>query len=45
MRQRNHRLPLTEIIGPGVVAGASDNDPTTVGAVTVVGAETGYRLS
>jgi Mn2+/Fe2+ NRAMP family transporter len=45
MRQRNHRLPLTKIIGPGVVAGASDNDPTTVGAVTVVGAQTGYRLS
>jgi len=28
-----------------MVAGASDNDPTTVGALTVVGTETGYRLS
>jgi Mn2+/Fe2+ NRAMP family transporter len=33
------------VVGPGVVAGASDNDPTTVGAVTVIGATTGYQLS
>jgi len=31
-------------IGPGLVAAASDNDPTTVGTVVAVGAATGYRL-
>jgi Mn2+/Fe2+ NRAMP family transporter len=32
-------------IGPEMIAGASDNDPTNVGAATVVGAQTGYQLS
>ncbi len=32
-------------IGPEVIAGASDNDPTNVGTAAVVGAQTGYRLS
>jgi Mn2+/Fe2+ NRAMP family transporter len=36
---------FARLVGPGVVAGASDNDPTTVGAVSVVGATTGYTLS
>ena len=39
------RSRFTRLVGSGVVAGVSDNDPTTVGAVTVVGAQTGYRLS
>ncbi len=32
-------------LGPGLVSGASDNDPTTVGAIAVVGAATGYGLA
>jgi len=32
-------------LGPGVVAGASDNDPTTVGTLAVVGAQTGFSLA
>jgi Mn2+/Fe2+ NRAMP family transporter len=31
-------------IGPGLVAGASDNDPTTVATVAVVGSTTAYAL-
>ncbi|HTT55393.1 MAG TPA: hypothetical protein VMH35_28725 [Streptosporangiaceae bacterium] len=32
-------------IGPEIVAGASDNDPTNVGTAAVVGAQSMYRLS
>jgi len=32
-------------LGPGLVAGASDTDPTTVGAVAVVGATTVFGLA
>lgn len=32
------------MLGPGVVAGASDNDPTTVGTVALVGSTTVYAL-
>jgi Mn2+/Fe2+ NRAMP family transporter len=31
-------------LGPGIVSGASDNDPTTVGTVAVVGSTTAYAL-
>ncbi|HEY6486250.1 MAG TPA: divalent metal cation transporter [Candidatus Cybelea sp.] len=31
--------------GPGLVSGASANDPTTVGSIAVVGAATGYGLT
>ncbi|HEY0517388.1 MAG TPA: divalent metal cation transporter [Solirubrobacteraceae bacterium] len=31
-------------LGPGIVAGASDNDPTTVATVAVVGSTTAYAL-
>jgi Mn2+/Fe2+ NRAMP family transporter len=37
-------LPLRSI-GPEMVSGASDNDPTNVGTAAVVGAQTIYRLS
>jgi Mn2+/Fe2+ NRAMP family transporter len=37
-------LPLRSI-GPELVSGASDNDPTNVGTAAVVGAQTIYRLS
>ncbi|MBV9700656.1 MAG: divalent metal cation transporter [Candidatus Eremiobacteraeota bacterium] len=32
-------------LGPGLVSGASANDPTTVGSLAVVGAGTGYGLA
>lgn len=32
-------------LGPGMISGASDNDPTTVATVSVIGATTEYRLS
>src|SRR5205823_7615523 len=35
---------LIKTLGPGVIAGASDNDPTTVGTMAVVGAQTGFGL-
>lgn len=38
-------LRLFARIGPEMVAGASDNDPTNVGTAVVVGAQTGYQLS
>lgn len=41
---RARRLSLRGI-GPEVIAGASDNDPTNVGTAAVVGAQTGYQLS
>jgi Mn2+/Fe2+ NRAMP family transporter len=38
-------LPRTlRVLGPGLVAGASDNDPTTVATVAVVGSTTTYAL-
>jgi Mn2+/Fe2+ NRAMP family transporter len=36
---------LLKILGPGLIAGASDNDPTTVASLSVIGATTGYALS
>ncbi len=36
---------LIRSISPGLVAGASDNDPTTVGTLAVVGATTAFALS
>src|SRR2546421_7938946 len=32
-------------LGPGLVAGASDVDPTTVATMSVVGSTTGFALS
>jgi Mn2+/Fe2+ NRAMP family transporter len=39
------RLGNLRAIGPGLVAGASDTDPTTVGAVAVIGAATVFGLA
>lgn len=40
------RLPgLLRRIGPELVSGASDNDPTNVGTAVAVGAATGYQLA
>jgi Mn2+/Fe2+ NRAMP family transporter len=32
-------------LGPGIISGASDNDPTTVGTLAVVGSQTGFSLA
>ena len=32
-------------LGPGMISGASDNDPTTVATISVIGSTTTYRLS
>jgi Mn2+/Fe2+ NRAMP family transporter len=43
----NRRGPLAFLrdVGPEIVSGASDNDPTNVGTAASVGAQTGYQLS
>lgn len=44
--RRRQRIPgLLRGIGPELVAGASDNDPTNVGTAVAVGAATGYQLA
>lgn len=45
LRQWRSLRALTATIGPEMVSGASDNDPTNVGVAAVVGAQTAYRLS
>jgi Mn2+/Fe2+ NRAMP family transporter len=42
---RNGLLARLRGIGPELISGASDNDPTNVGTAAVAGAQTGYRLS
>lgn len=41
------RKPLTvlKLLGPGIIAGASDNDPTSVASLAVIGSTTIYGLS
>lgn len=36
---------LFHLLGPGLIAGASNIDPTTVATLTLIGATTGYGLS
>jgi Mn2+/Fe2+ NRAMP family transporter len=44
--RRQRRIPgLLRDIGPELVSGASDNDPTNVGTAIAVGAATGYQLA
>jgi Mn2+/Fe2+ NRAMP family transporter len=43
-RMRPHLPSTLRALGPGVVAGASDNDPTTLATVAVVGSATAYAL-
>ena len=44
-RRRSSLRRLLRSIGPELVAGASDNDPTNVGTAAAVGAQTAYQLS
>ena len=44
----NSKKPPTrwwKVLGPGIVSGASDNDPTTVASLAVIGSTTVYGLS
>ncbi len=45
-KQSAHGGPLQVLrsLGPGLIAGASDNDPTTVATLSVVGATTAFGL-
>lgn len=45
LRWRRRVAGLVRSIGPELVSGASDNDPTNVGTAAAVGAATGYQLS
>src|SRR5207248_9446741 len=38
-------LALLQALGPGLIAGASDNDPTTVASLAVIGSTTAYGLA
>jgi Mn2+/Fe2+ NRAMP family transporter len=45
-RNRHERLVrYFKTLGPGMISGASDNDPTTVATMAVIGSTTIYRLS
>jgi Mn2+/Fe2+ NRAMP family transporter len=44
-RSYRRRRRFLRSIGPELVAGASDNDPTNVGTAVTVGARTGYQLA
>jgi NRAMP (natural resistance-associated macrophage protein)-like metal ion transporter len=43
--KRNHRRNLLEKIGPGVITGAADDDPSGIGTHSQVGAQFGYGLA
>lgn len=45
LRRSPRRHGFVRGFGPGLVAGASANDPTTVGSIAVVAAATGYGLA
>jgi NRAMP (natural resistance-associated macrophage protein)-like metal ion transporter len=40
--ERNRLRRVTKLLGPGLIAGASDDDPATIGTCASVGASLGY---
>ena len=44
MRARERLGALAVVIGPGVLAGLSDDDPPGITTYSILGAEHGYRL-
>jgi hypothetical protein len=44
MHSNSKKLPAPwwKVLGPGIVSGASDNDPTTVASLAVIGSTTVY---
>jgi Mn2+/Fe2+ NRAMP family transporter len=45
VRAMRRPLALLPALGPGLIAGASDNDPTTVATLAVIGSSTAYGLA
>ncbi|MDQ2679808.1 MAG: divalent metal cation transporter [Candidatus Eremiobacteraeota bacterium] len=43
-KSRRSLKPWWQVLGPGIVSGASDNDPTTVASLAVIGSTTVYGL-
>lgn len=43
-KKRDHDGPWWRSIGPGIISGASDNDPTTVATLAVIGSTTAFGL-
>ncbi len=41
---KNRREQWWRLLGPGIISGASDNDPTTVATLAVIGSTTVYAL-
>src|SRR5579862_1855534 len=41
---QNQPAPWWRLLGPGIISGASDNDPTTVATLAVIGSTTVYAL-
>jgi len=44
MRRRSSLVALAAIVGPGVLAGLSDDDPAGITTYSILGADYGYRL-
>src|SRR5689334_1810222 len=38
------RVPILQILGPGLITGASDDDPSGIATYSQAGAQFGYRL-
>ena len=45
MNDKKQPKSWLKVLGPGIVSGASDNDPTTVASLAVIGSTTTYGLS
>jgi Mn2+/Fe2+ NRAMP family transporter len=43
-RERGLALALLAVVGPGVLAGLSDDDPAGITTYSILGADFGYRL-
>ena len=43
--RHEERRPLLEVLGPGLVTGAADDDPSGIGTYSQVGAQFGYGLA
>src|SRR5437879_5787232 len=44
-RQRNHWRGILQILGPGLITGASDDDPSGIATYSQAGAQFGYSMS
>jgi len=44
MRRRSGLIALAAVVGPGVLAGLSDDDPAGITTYSILGADHGYRL-